>query len=209
SGTTAATASLSMWPARMTLRWRRRPTERRWRAGRQRGSHCARARESSRTAGACAWYREPGGMGRLLRGAASFFIVIFSAVRARKLRRVLVLAVGVGSQNIPQNQWLAPEEISSRTAVMSFQVPMRCWWAESLDMSQALTRRRDGAKCLLGEGESTAAGDRLAAKAGRIRDATARGRGSSVTEFGRNIQMAAGSDAVARAGDRFSYARSH
>jgi hypothetical protein len=74
---------------------------------------------------------------------------------------------------------LAPEEISSRTAVMSFQVPMRCWWAESLDMSQALTRRRDGAKCLLGEGESTAAGDRLAAKAGRIRDAPACGRGSS------------------------------
>src|SRR5262249_6214080 len=94
--------------------------------------------------------------------AASFgarplcFIVIFAAVRARKLRRVLVLAVGVGSQNILQNQWLAPEEISSRTAAMSFQVPMRCWRVESLDMSQALTRRRDGAKLgISGNGQKT------------------------------------------------------
>src|SRR5262249_47787965 len=53
---------------------------------------------------------------------------------------------------------LVPEAISSRTAVMSFQVPMRCLWVESLDMSQALTRRRDGAKCFLGEGKSTVRG---------------------------------------------------
>src|SRR5262245_29128852 len=72
----------------------------------------------------------------------------------------------------PRNSVLVPEEISSRTAAISFQVPMRCWRAESLDMSQALTRRRDGAKCLLGEGESTAAGDRLAAKPGPHRECT-------------------------------------
>jgi len=50
---------------------------------------------------------------------------------------------------------LVPEEISSRTAVMSFQVPMRCWRVESLDMPQALTRRRDGAKCVVARGKST------------------------------------------------------
>src|SRR5262245_35373513 len=51
-------------------------------------------------------------------------------------------------------------------------------------------------------GEYGAAGDRLAAKAnriGRIEDAPAYGRGSSFIKFGRNIQMAAGSDGVARA----------
>jgi hypothetical protein len=54
-------------------------------------------------------------------------------------------------------------------------------------------------KVPLGEGESTAAGDRLAAKAGRIGDAPAYGRGSSFISFGRNVQMAAGCDAIARA----------
>src|SRR5215470_13483920 len=74
------------------------------------------------------------------------------------------------------NSVLAPEAISSRTAVMSFQAPRRCWRVESLDMSQALTRRRDGAKCVWGEGECTMRADRLAAKAGRIR------RGSRLRE---------------------------
>src|SRR5262245_34299655 len=41
---------------------------------------------------------------------------------------------------------------------MSFQVPMRCWRAESLDMSQALTRRRDGAKCLWEKGRVRCSG---------------------------------------------------
>jgi hypothetical protein len=51
---------------------------------------------------------------------------------------------------------------------MSFQVPRRCWRVESLDMSQALTRRRDGAKCVL-RGKADAVEDGFAAKAGRAR----------------------------------------
>ena len=44
----------------------------------------------------------------------------------------------------------------------------------SLDMRQALTRRRDGAKCVRGEGKVRCGGGGLAAKAGRIRGGRAR-----------------------------------
>jgi len=38
--------------------------------------------------------------GRALKDAASFLLLFFSVTRARKLRRVFVLAVGVEGQNI-------------------------------------------------------------------------------------------------------------
>src|SRR5215471_11605939 len=59
--------------------------------------------------------------------------------------------VDVADRVGPKKLGLVPEAISSRTAVMSFQVPRRCWRVESLDMRQSLTRRRDGAKCVWGE----------------------------------------------------------
>src|SRR2546425_3851771 len=67
----------------------------------------------------------------------------------------------------PRSSVLVPEEIASGTAAMSFQVPRRCWRVGSLDMSQALTRRRDGAKCVVARGE---AASRMYASASAMRD---------------------------------------
>jgi len=63
--------------------------------------------------------------------------------------RVNVLAVSAEGRNLLNNQRAASEGISSRTAAISFQVPSRCWRMESLDISEALARRGDGAKLRL------------------------------------------------------------
>ena len=60
-----------------------------------------------------------------------------------------MLAVSAEGRNLLNNQRAASEGISSRTAAISFQVPSRCWRMESLDISEALARRGDGAKLRL------------------------------------------------------------